>query len=40
VARRRGADPEDEQEVDRRLEEEHFDPGEDDSGDWFSGADR
>jgi hypothetical protein len=30
--------PEDEREVDRRLEEEHFDPGEDDYGDWHSGS--
>jgi hypothetical protein len=32
--------PEDEREVDRRLEDEHFDPGEDDYGDWHSGADQ
>jgi hypothetical protein len=32
--------PADEREVDRRLEADHFDPGEDDYGDWYSGADR
>jgi hypothetical protein len=32
--------PEDEREVDRRLEDELFDLGEDDYGDWHSGADR
>jgi hypothetical protein len=32
--------PEDERDVDRRLEADHFDVGEDDYGDWFSGGDR
>jgi len=32
--------PEDEREVDRRLEAAAFDPGEDDYGDWHSGVDR
>jgi hypothetical protein len=29
--------PEDERHVDRTLEDEQFDPGEDHYGDWFSG---
>jgi hypothetical protein len=32
--------PEEEREVDRRLEEAAFDVGEDTYGDWFSGPDR
>ena len=32
--------PEEEHDVERRLEAAHFDVGEDDYGDWFSGADR
>jgi predicted RNA-binding protein YlqC (UPF0109 family) len=31
---------EEERDVDRRLEAEHFDVGEDSYGDWFSGPDR
>ena len=32
--------PADEREADQRLEAEHYDPGEDDYGDWHSGVDR
>ena len=32
--------PNEERQVEGRLEAAHFDVGEDDYGDWFSGADR